>query len=80
MRLIKPSFEIDGGLRDGDEILHRLRLKANTCYKPEKESPKSDREFMHNLVHALHHTSVLRHEQASMKLVCSRSVSHQIVR
>ena len=80
MRLIKPSFEIDEGLRGGGEILHRLRLKANTCYKPEKESPKNDREFMTDLVHTKKHTSVLRHEQASMKLVCSRSVSHQIVR
>ena len=80
MRLIKPSFEIDEGMRDGDDILHRLRMKANTCYKPEKESPKSDTEFMTDLVHTKKHTSVLRHEQASMKLICSRSVSHQIVR
>jgi thymidylate synthase (FAD) len=80
MRLIKPYFEIDQDLRSGNEILHRLRLKANTCYKPEKASPKSDYDFMYDLVHNKKHTSVLRHEQASMKLVCSRSTSHQIVR
>ena len=80
MRLIKPYFEIDKDLRSGDKILHRLRLKANTCYKPEKSSSKSDYDFMHDLVHNKKHTSVLRHEQASMKLVCSRSTSHQIVR
>jgi len=80
MLLVKPSFELDPGLRSGAEILHRLRLKANTCYKPEKVSPKSDLDFMHDLVHVKKHHSVLRHEQASMRLVCSRSVSHQIVR
>lgn len=80
MRLIKPSFELDHDMRSGEMILHRLRLKANTCYKPEKVSPKSDIEFMRDLVHIKKHTSVLRHEQASMTLVCSRSVSHQIVR
>lgn len=80
MLLVKPSFTIDSDMRSGDEILNRLRIKANTCYKPEKASPKSDLEFMHDLVHVKKHTSVLRHEQASMKLVCSRAVSHQIVR
>lgn len=80
MLLIKSSFTIDSDMRSGDEILHRLRLKANTCYKPEKVSPKNDLEFMYDLVHIKKHTSVLRHEQASMKLVCSRAVSHQIVR
>jgi thymidylate synthase (FAD) len=80
MLLVKPSFTIDPDMRSGDDIIHRLRLKANTCYKPEKESTKSDYDFMYDLVHNKKHTSVLRHEQASMKLVCSRSVSHQIVR
>lgn len=80
MLLIKPHFIIDDDMRPGDEILRRLRQKANTCYKPEKESPKSDLEFMQDLVHVKKHTSVLRHEQASMTLICSRSTSHQIVR
>lgn len=80
MLLVKPSATIDPDMRSGDEILRRLRLKANTCYKPEKVSPKSDYEFMKDLVHNKKHTSVLRHEQASVKLVCSRSMSHQIVR
>lgn len=80
MLLVKPSFEIDPGMRSGEEMIHRLRLKANTCYKPEKASPKSDLEFMQDLIHVKKHHSVLRHEQASMKLICSRSVSHQIVR
>lgn len=80
MLLVKPNFELDPGMRSGDEIIHRLRVKANTCYKPEKASPKSDYDFMYDLVHVKKHHSVLRHEQASMKLICSRSVSHQIVR
>ena len=80
MLLVKPSFIIDPDMRSGADILSRLRAKANTCYKPEKASPKSDYDFMHDLVHYKKHTSVLRHEQASMKLICSRSTSHQIVR
>ena len=80
MRLVKPSVEFDPGMRSGEEMIHRLRLKANTCYKPEKVSPKSDLEFMQDLVHVKKHHSVLRHEQASIKMICSRSVSHQIVR
>jgi len=80
MRLMKAFYEWDTEMRSGEEILRRLRQKANTCYKPEKASPKSDREFMNDLVHNKKHTSVLRHAQASMKLVCSRAISHQIVR
>lgn len=80
MLLVKPSFEIDPDMRSGADILRRLRIKANTCYKPEKASPKTDIEFMQDLVHVKRHTSVLRHEQASVKLICSRSISHQIVR
>jgi len=80
MLLVKPSFIIDPEMRSGADILSRLRAKANTCYKPEKASPKSNYDFMYDLVHNKKHTSVLRHEQASMKLICSRSTSHQIVR
>lgn len=80
MILINPYTEIDPGIRSGDEILNRLRIKANTCYKPEKVSPKSDYDFMWELVHNKKHTSVLRHEQASFKIVCSRATSHQLVR
>lgn len=80
MILIKPYTEIDPGIRSGDKILNRLRIKANTCYKPEKVSPKSDYDFMWELVHNKKHTSVLRHEQASFKIVCSRGTSHQLVR
>ena len=80
MRLIKPSVTIDTGLRSGNEILNRLRIKANTCYKPEKKSPRSDIEFMHDLINVKKHRSILRHEQASVTMICSRSISHQIVR
>lgn len=78
MKLIKPYFQIDDIC--GESILHQLRIKANTCYKPEKLSPKSDLEFMQDLVHVKKHTSVLRHAQASCRIICSRSTSHQLVR
>ena len=57
---------------------------VQTCalpiYKPEKASPRSDEEFMQDLVHVKKHTSVLRHEQASVTIICSRATSHQLVR
>ena len=80
MKLIKPSWAIED-MKSGDEILKSLERFGRNCYKSEDRiTSESARRFMQMIVHEKKHYSILRHEKATVRLICSRSTSHQIVR
>lgn len=65
---------------DGSAILKSIELAGRTCYKSEKRiTAGSARAFVAARIAEGHH-SILRHEKATVRLVCNRSTSHQIVR
>jgi thymidylate synthase (FAD) len=79
MKIIKPYFSIEGDL-NGDAILKRIERAGRTCYKSEaKITADSCREFVRKIV-ASGHESVLEHENITVRIVCDRGVSHEIVR
>ncbi len=79
MKIVLPSFEIVDKV-DGDAILERIERAGRVSYKSEhKIKPGSARNFVAKILR-LGHESVLEHEKVSVRIVCDRGISHQLVR
>lgn len=79
MNVVQPSFSIETEI-DGDAILCSIERAGRTCYKSEcKITPGSAREFVRKII-ASGHESVIEHEAITVRIVCDRGVSHEIVR
>jgi thymidylate synthase (FAD) len=79
MKIVKPYTEILTPI-DRDSILKHIELCGRTCYKSEDLiMEESCYSFAKKLI-ARNHESVLEHVSISVKFVCDRGVSHEIVR
>ena len=79
MKIIEPSFVIEEQL-DGEEIIRRIEKFGRTCYKSEKRiSSDSAAKFVKNIINR-GHEPVLEHEKITVRVICDRGVSHEIVR
>lgn len=79
MNIVEPSFAFMH-LPDGAFILQHLEQAARTCYKSEdKVGPDSARNLLRRIIR-LGHDSVLEHCAATVRIVCDRGVSHELVR
>lgn len=79
MKVIDPSFSFMH-LPDGEFVLGHLELAARTCYKSEdKAGPDSARKLLSRIVR-LGHDSVLEHIAVTVRIVCDRGVTHELVR
>jgi len=78
IKLIRPNHEI---LTDiNNDILLKLERAARTCYKSEdKITEGSARKLISALIKSGHH-SVIEHESVSVKIICDRGITHEIVR
>lgn len=82
MKIIKPSFEIMNvkSREDGDNLLKVIELAGRTCYKSEdKITPESSKTFAKTILKS-GHESVIEHVSISVRIICDRGVSHEIVR
>jgi len=79
MKVIDPSFSFMH-LPDGEFVLRHLELAARTCYKSEdKADADSARKLLSRIVR-LGHDSVLEHISVTVRIVCDRGVTHELVR
>ncbi len=79
MKIIKPSIEILDNITPV-EILKKLELCGRVCYKSEdKITDESAVKFISNIIKR-GHESVLEHVSFSVRFICDRGVSHEIVR
>ena len=79
MKIIKPDVEILTPV-DGAAIVKHLELCGRVCYKSEgKISENSARKFLKNII-SRGHEVVLEHFSFTVKFICDRGVSHEIVR
>ena len=79
MKIINPSFEILDEL-DGAAMLRKIEAAARTCYKSEgKITETSALTMVQNLIKR-GHESPLEHEKVSVRIICDRGVSHELVR
>lgn len=79
MRIIKPSVEFITPI-DGNVILKRLEECGRVCYKSEHRiTDTSAPAFVAKLIQR-GHEAVLEHCSFTVKFICDRGVSHEIVR
>lgn len=79
MKVVEASFIVEDNI-NGEVILKNIERYGRTCYKSETNiSEESSRAFIKRLIN-LGHESVLEHEKVTVRVICDRGVSHEIVR
>lgn len=79
MKVISPSFEILGSI-NADVILRNIEQYGRVCYKSEGLiSADSAAPFIRRVIKS-GHESVIEHEKITVKIICDRGVTHEIVR
>ena len=79
MKIVNPSVEFMQSV-DGQAILKHLEACGRVCYKSEdKITDGSAEKFLANIVKR-GHEAVLEHASITVKFICDRGVSHEIVR
>lgn len=79
MRIIKPSIEVLDEI-NGNEIIRKIEKIGRVCYKSEERiTNESSKVFIGNILKS-GHESVIEHEKVSVRFICDRGVSHEIVR
>ncbi|MCK5313308.1 MAG: FAD-dependent thymidylate synthase [Desulfobacteraceae bacterium] len=79
MKIIDPYFEILH-MADRDEILNLLEKAARTCYKSEDKISHGSAEQLLKRLMKTGHESVIEHIAITVRLICDRGVTHEIVR
>ncbi len=79
MKIIKPSFEFITPI-DGKEILARIEQCGRVCYKSESKIKDGSAEAFCRAIIKRGHEAVLEHCSFTVKFICDRGVSHEIVR
>jgi len=78
MILVKPSFEIMEIM--GEEPLALIERAGRICYKSESRiSEDSCRNFAQSILN-MGHESVIEHSAMTVKFICDRGVTHELVR
>ena len=77
MRLVKPSHEI---LFISPNPLETIEAAGRTCYKSEDKITGGSAEKFVKMVIKRGHLSVIEHAFMSVRFVCDRGVTHEIVR
>lgn len=80
MKLIKPSFEILGDKIDGIKLLKSIERIGRTCYKSEEAITEDSYIKFIKMILKRGHETVVEHEKVSVKIICDRGVTHEIVR
>ena len=79
MKAIKPYVEIID-MNHYDEIIKKIEKIGRVCYKSEANiSEDSAERFISNIIRR-GHESVIEHEAITVRMVCDRGVTHEIVR
>lgn len=77
MTIIDPSFTWLGDAPDGDQMLANIAAAGRVCYQSESKS--DDAAFVRKRIKQ-GHESILEHEKISVRIICDRGVSHELVR
>lgn len=79
MQIIQPSHQILY-LPSADDVLGIIELAGRTCYKSEEKIAQGTaQEFIQRILR-LGHESVIEHGFCSVRIICDRGVSHELVR
>lgn len=80
MKIIKAEFIIETPRVVFNNMLEAIELAGRTCYKSEPTgSYRNTKKFVEKIIKN-GHESVLEHQSFSVRFICDRGVSHEIVR
>lgn len=79
MKIVDPSYEIMH-VPDAGFVIRHLELAARTCYKSEDKIKQNSAEKLLSRVIESGHESVIEHSSLSVRLICDRGISHELVR
>lgn len=79
MRIVKPSAELETPI-NGKEILKRLEECGRVCYKSEHKIAEGTAEEFAKMILDRGHEAVLEHVSITVRFICDRGVSHELVR
>lgn len=79
MRIIKPEIHIEDQL-NGKELLAKIERAGRTCYKSEDKVAEGSAEKFIGALLRRGHESVIEHGSITVRIICDRGVSHEIVR
>lgn len=79
MKIISPSFELLD-CPNGTELLQKIELAGRVCYKSEEKITQDSAASFVQRILDRGHESVLEHEKLTVRVICDRGVSHEIVR
>ena len=79
MRVINAGYEIISDL-NGEEILKHIERCARVCYKSENRKTNDSEEKMVAALISSDHEAMLEHYYFTIKFICDRGVSHELVR
>lgn len=82
MIIMLPQVEITSNLNPitGKQMVEHIEKIARTCYKSDHLIKEGSAEgFVQRLIKS-GHTAMIEHASVSVKFICSRAASHQIVR
>lgn len=75
----KPSVEIID-MKDYDEMIRKIEKIGRVCYKSEGNiTEESAERFIRNILKR-GHESVIEHEAVTVRMICDRGITHEIVR
>ena len=79
MKIIEPYVELESEI-NGEDILKTIEKVGRVCYKSEDRiTEESAKRFVESLMKR-GHESVIEHVSLSVRVVCDRGVTHEIVR
>lgn len=79
MKAIKPYTQIYLDF-DGNKIIEKIEAIARTCYKSEGKIKEGSAEKMVKALVKNEHLAMIEHAYVTVKFVCDRGISHEIVR
>lgn len=79
MKIVDAHFTFDEEIQ-GHSMVKRLEQYGRTCYKTEGAITEDSYARFIRMIIKRGHESVLEHEKISVRIICDRGVTHEIVR
>ena len=79
MRIIEPSIKIESNITQ-DEAVSLIERAGRVCYKSEDRIQEGSGEKFIKGILARGHESVIEHVSVTVRIICDRGVTHEIVR
>ena len=76
MKIVKPSYEI----LDHNNLLRNIELGGRVCYKSEDQMTEEPNCKLLEKWKSMKHYSVFEHGVITVKFICDRGVTHELVR